>query len=132
MFHPSRRALLATLAFAASVSAASADPVECVYDSWRGAETNSVAESWVGIGFIADTAQGTVQVKLADGLYPEEQAQLVQQANFTGLVYYKSEKASDGSVFRLRYSFRIYTGGKCEGRMDQDGYAALVGSGRVK
>jgi hypothetical protein len=123
---------LTTIFFALGAAAASAAPVECAYDTWRGATSKKIAITWVGIGFIADPARGIVQVRVPDGYYQEEKSTVVTQANFTGLVFYREEKASDGSLYRVRYSFRIYTSGKCEGRMDQSGFSALVASGKVK
>lgn len=132
MPNPFSRALLTSVFFALGAAGASAAPVECTYDAWRGAESNKIAISWVGVGFIADPARATIQVQLPDGSYPAEEAEVVKQANFTGFVLYRTARASDGSINRVRYSFRIYTSGKCEGRMDQSGFVALVGSGKVK
>lgn len=129
LFHNCALALSFALA---SATVATAEGVECVYDSWRGAQSNNIAISWIGIGFIADAKRGVTQVKLPDGFYAEETAKLVQAADFTGFVLYRNEPSSDGSTNRVRYSFRLYTSGKCEGRMDQDGYQPIIGAGRVK
>ena len=127
-----RRAILPLALLAGGATGAFAAPVECVYDTWRGAQSSTIAISWVGIGFTADTARGVVQVRVPEGYYDAEKSEVVKQANFTGLVFYRKEKASDGSSPRVRYSFRLYTSGKCEGRMEQDGYTPVIGSGRIK
>jgi hypothetical protein len=132
MQSPLLRSFLTSIFFALGAATAAAAPVECAYDTWRGATSKNIAVTWVGLGFIADPARGIVQIRVPDGYYQEEKSTVVKQANFTGLVFYRDEKASDGSLYRVRYSFRIYNSGKCEGRMDQRGFSALVASGRVK
>lgn len=116
----------------ATATAATAESVECAYNSWRGTETDSDAIAWVGSGFLADTASAVIQVRVPDGFYDPEQAEVVNSDNFTGFVFYKTEQVDDGSTYRVRYSFRLYSSGKCEGRVDQEGYEPIVASGRVK
>jgi hypothetical protein len=109
-----------------------ANTLECEYTNWRGAETKSVAISWVGVGFLVDPSRGIVQVKVPGGYYEELKADVVRSANFDGYVIFRNEKTVTGEVYRIRYSFRVYKSGKCEGWLGQGRFMPLVGEGRIK
>lgn len=111
---------------------ASAAPAECEFDSWRGGTTEDIVISWIGLGFTADASSGVVQIRVPGGYYEAQQAKIVRNERFTGFVYYTNERASDGSLYRHRYSFRIYRTGKCEARVDENGFVPLIATGRVK
>lgn len=113
-------------------SLAQAAPVECQFQQWKGGDTPDIVISWIGIGFIADESEATIQVRVPDGYYKPQKAELVKSKNFTGFVYYTEEEASDGAKYKNRYSFRIYNTGRCEGRIDKEGYRLLFGEGQIK
>jgi hypothetical protein len=104
--------------------------VSCKFDTWRGADTNEISISWVGLGFVADTNKGTVEVRFSDGSSTEN-TKIVKTDRFTGFVYYKIEESSTGTKHKNRYSYRLYNTGKCEGRVDEEGYQPVFATGRI-
>jgi uncharacterized protein (DUF1684 family) len=104
--------------------------VSCKFDSWRGADTNEIAISWVGLGFVADTNKAIVEIRFSDGSSTEK-VKVVRTDRFVGFVFYKDEEASDGTKHKNRYSYRLYNTGKCEGRVDEEGYQPVFATGRT-
>lgn len=127
----SKLALSGAIAICMAGPALSA-PVECNFDSWKGADSDDIVISWVGLGFIADASKGVVEVRVRDGYYPVQKAEVIKSERFTGFVYYIQQEASDGSTYRNRYSFRLYNTGRCEARIDKSGYYPLIATGNVE
>lgn len=112
-------------------SAAAAAPVSCVFDRWEGA-ADEVVISYLGLSFLGDESNGKLRIDLPKNKSRVEQAEVIRSGKFTGFVFYTKDKDTSGKKDRNRYSFRVYNYGKCEARLDSNGYKPLIAIGRTK
>lgn len=118
-------------AFAFS-STANAATVRCEFTSWRGAQTEQVAISWVGVGFEVQEERSRLRVLYQGGVSDWMSVDVRKTSRFSTFVVNLNERDSSGAQFNTRYGFRVYNTGRCETRHEDGVHLPIIGEGRVQ
>ena len=110
---------------------ANADTVRCDLTRWRGA-TEDVAIAWVGIGFEAQRERSRVRIIDEDGMTGWTEVSARETSDYITFTKISHDTSAGNERLRNRYSFRIYNRGRCEVRMEPDGYLPIIGEGRIR
>jgi hypothetical protein len=111
---------------------AMADTVVCDFTSWRGAQTEDISISWVGVGFEVDEDRSRLRVRERNGSSPWFAVNVRKTNRFTTYVRTVRESDSSGENYDNRYGFRVYDTGRCETLLEAPGYVPIFGQGRVR
>lgn len=128
------KSFFATIVVALSVSqAASAETAECVFDKWRG-DKKAVVQNWVGTGFVREVKGDTVNLYpvYGDTAFKADLYGIKENQKFTTYSFNLHERPAPGYMQNVRFSYRLYNNGKCEGFLRSRGFVDLTASGKVK
>lgn len=109
-----------------------AETFQCDFDQWKGGASEEITMSWVGMGFVADSKRSTISIKVDGGFSDPVAVKVTKQDRFTDFSFTQNDKTTRGDTLTMRYIFRVFINGKCEGRVTEAGYVgSFLASGRV-
>lgn len=104
----------------------------CDFDQWSGGQSEEQVISWVGLGFVGDSEASTLRLKVDGGFTDPVAAKVTKRDRFTEFSLTQNNKNTRGETLTMRYIFRAFNNGKCEGRATLAGISdSLMASGRV-
>lgn len=108
--------------------AVSQDVRTCNYNRYGGASTD-VVMSWLGNRFNVNMAVGAVSIIYPNGSQYNLRGERRMARNFTTFVFSERTRDVSNQSASSRYSFRIYNDGRCEARLDPQGFMPLTADG---
>ena len=111
---------------------ANAATVRCDFTTWKGAQTEAIAISWVGVGFEVQEDRARLRVLRQSGASEWLSVDIRNTSRFTTYVVNLKQSDSSGANYDNRYGFRVYSTGRCETLLTTPGYVPIEGKGRVR
>lgn len=116
--------------FIATPEISKAETIRCDITRWRGT-TEIIAISWVGFGFEVEPDKKRARIIDEGGVTKWIGADVRHTSEFTAFVTATHNYVDPIQTLRVRYSFFVYHIGKCETRVDINGYLSIIGNGRL-